>query len=119
RSSMAADGGVCRREEAVVELTGNVSATSAKGDTLACGRLLMRLSPETNKPEWARAFSNVAGTLAASAAGAAARAYSADEGTLFFDPAGEVRSIHLTGNPAAVTEPKRKLTARSVDLEVA
>ena len=118
-SSIAADSGEYRRDEAVVELAGNVSATSAKGDTLACRRLMMRLSPETNKPEWARAFSNVTGTLAPSATGTAARAYSADEAALFFDPAGEVRSIHLTGNPAAVTEPKRKLTARSVDLEVA
>jgi len=118
-SSIAADSGEYRREEAVIELAGNVSATSAKGDTLSCGRLLMRLSPENNRPEWARAFSNVRGTLAAIAAGAAARAYSADEAALFFDPSGEVRSIHLTGNPAAVTEPNRQITARSVDLDIA
>jgi len=118
-SSIAADSGEYRREEAVIELAGNVSATSAKGDTLSCGRLLMRLSPENNRPEWARAFSKVRGTLAPTAAGAAAREYSAAEAALFFDPSGEVRSIHLTGNPAAVTEPNRQLTALSVDLDIA
>jgi lipopolysaccharide export system protein LptA len=118
-SSIAAESGEYRREEAVIELAGNVSATSAKGDTLACGRLLMKLSPENNRPEWARAFSKVSGTLAPTAPGAAARAYSADEAALFFDPSGDVRSIHLTGNPATVTEPNRQLAARSVDLDIA
>jgi lipopolysaccharide export system protein LptA len=118
-SSIAAESGEYRREEAVIELAGNVSATSAKGDTLACGRLLMKLSQENNRPEWARAFSKVRGTLAPTAPGAAARAYSADEAALFFDPSGDVRSIHLTGNPATVTEPNRQLAARSVDLDIA
>ncbi len=117
-SSIAADSGEYRREEAVIELSGNVSATSAKGDSLACSRLLMRFSPENNRPEWARAFSKVRGTLAATGPGAAARAYSADEAALFFDPSGDVRSIHLIGNPAAVTEPNRRLAARSVDLDI-
>lgn len=118
-SSIAGDSGEYRREEAVIELQGNVSARSAKGDTLACGRLLMRLSPESNRPEWARAFSRVRGTLAPAGAGAAARAYSADEAALLFDSSGEVRSIHLIGNPAAVTEANRQLAARSVDLDIA
>jgi len=117
-SSIAANSGEYRREEAVIELAGNVSATSAKGDTLSCGRLLMRLS-ENNRPEWARAFSKVSGTLAPTAPGASSRAYSADEAALFFDPSGEVRSVHLTGNPATVTEPNRRLAARSVDLDIA
>ncbi|HEY6064639.1 MAG TPA: LPS export ABC transporter periplasmic protein LptC, partial [Thermoanaerobaculia bacterium] len=118
-ASIAADSGEYRRGEGVVELRGNVSASSAKGDRIACDRLLLKFSPEGNRSEWARAYGSVRGTIAATAAGAGARAYSASEGMLSFDAAGEVRSISLTGSPATVSESKRELAARSIDLEIA
>jgi lipopolysaccharide export system protein LptA len=118
-SSIAADSGEYRREEAVVELRGNVSASSARGDRVASDRMLLKFSPESNRSEWARAYGSVRGVIAATGAGAGERAYSAREATLFFDAAGEVRSINLTGSPAAVTEPSRQLAARSVDLDFA
>ncbi len=118
-SSIAADSGEYRRQESVMELRGNVAASSAKGDRLSCGRLLVKFSPEGNEAEWARAFGAVRGVIAATARGAGERAYSADEAALFFDRSGDVRSINLTGRPASVTEPARQLAARSVDLEFA
>lgn len=116
-SSIQADSGEYRRDEAVIELEGNVSASSAKGDRLLCDRLLMRFSPEGNQIEWARAFGSVRGSLAA--AGASARTYSADEAALFFEPAGDVRAINLVGKPASVTEPNRQIAARAIDLDFA
>jgi lipopolysaccharide export system protein LptA len=118
-SSIAADSGEYRREEAVVELRGNVSASSARGDRVASDRMLLKFSPESNRFEWARAYGSVRGVIAATGAGAGERAYSAREAALFFDAAGEVRSINLTGSPASVTEPRRQLAARSVDLDFA
>jgi len=118
-ASLQALAGEYRRSEGIVELHGNVSATSAKGDRIACDRLLLKFSPEGNRSEWARAYGSVRGTVAASGPGVAGRAYSASEGILYFDAAGEVRSISLTGSPATVSEPKRELAARSIDLEIA
>jgi lipopolysaccharide export system protein LptA len=118
-SSIEADSGEYRREEAVIELKGHVSASSAKGDRLACERLLMKFSPEGNQAEWARASGSVRGSIAATGAGGSAREYSADEAVLFFEPSGDVRTINLIGSPASVTEPNRQLAARSVDLDFA
>jgi lipopolysaccharide export system protein LptA len=118
-SSIHADSGEYRRDEAVIELRGNVSASSARGDHLACERLLMRFSREGNQPEWARAFGSVRGALAATAAGGPARSYSAGEAALFFEPAGDVRALNLIGKPASVTEPERQIAARAIDLDFA
>jgi lipopolysaccharide export system protein LptA len=118
-SAIQAASGEYRRDEAVIELRGNVSASSAKGDHLACDRLLMRFSPEGNQLEWARAFGSVRGSLAATAAGGPARSYSADEAALFFEPAGDVRAINLIGKPASVTEPNRQIAAHGIDLDFA
>jgi len=46
-------------------------------------------------------------------------AYTANEGILYFDDAGDVRSISLTGSPATVIEPKRQIAAHSIDLDFA
>jgi lipopolysaccharide export system protein LptA len=118
-SEIRAASGEYRRDEGVVELEGNVTAASAKGDRLACERLLLRFAPEGNQLEWARAYGSVHGTLAASAPEGPARAYSADEAALFFEPTGNVRTINLIGKPATVTEPARQIAARTIDLDFA
>ena len=58
-ASIQADAGEYRRGEGIVELRGRVSASSAKGDRIACDRLLLKFSPEGNRSEWARAFGSV------------------------------------------------------------
>jgi lipopolysaccharide export system protein LptA len=119
-SSIAAESGEYRRVDGIVELRGSVSASSAKGDRVACDRLLLKFSPEGNRSEWARAYGSVRGTIAATGAGASERAYSANEGILYFDAAGDVRSISLIGAPASVREGgQRELAARSIDLTLA
>lgn len=118
-SAIQSDSGEYRREEGVIELRGHVSASSAKGDHLACDRLLLRFSPEGNQLEWARPYGSVRGALAPTTAGGPARSYSADEAALFFEPAGEVRAINLAGKPATVTEPGRQIAALAIDLDFA
>ena len=116
-SSIRGDSGEYRRDEGVVELTGNVQASSAKGDRVTAERMLVKFSPEGTAAEWARAFGSVRGSLAPAAGGGVARTYAADEGALFFDLAGDVRSISLKGAPAAVEEPARRIAARSLELD--
>ena len=118
-SEIRAASGEYRRDEGVVELKGNVTAASAKGDQLACDRLLLRFGPEGSELEWARAYGSVHGSLASNAPGGPARAYSADEAALFFEPTGNVRTINLIGKPATVTEPVRQIAARTIDLDFA
>lgn len=118
-SSLAADSGEYRRDEGIVEFRGHVLASSAKGDRITCDRLLLKFSREENRTEWARAYGSVRGAIAPTAAGEVERSYAADEGVLYFDAAGNVRAINLTGAPASVSEPKRQLAARSVDLDFA
>jgi lipopolysaccharide transport protein LptA len=118
-SSIAGDSGEYRRDEGVVVLKGNVQASSAKGDRVAAERMLLKFSPEGNAAEWARAFGSVRGALAPAAPGQAPRTYTADEGALFFDLSGDVRSISLKGAPAAVDETGRRIAARSIELDFA
>lgn len=117
-SSLAGDSGEYRRDEGVVLLKGNVEASSAKGDRVTADRMLLKFSPEGNAAEWARAFGAVRGAIAA-APGGVARSYVADEGALFFDPSGDVRSISLKGAPAVVDEPARRISGRSLELDFA
>lgn len=116
-SAIRGDSGEYRRDEGVVLLTGNVEASSAKGDRVTADRMLLKFSPEGNAAEWSRAFGSVRGALAPAAAGGVARTYTADEGALFFDLAGDVRSISLKGAPATVDEPARRIAARSLELD--
>jgi lipopolysaccharide export system protein LptA len=118
-SAITAGSGEYRREEGVIELRGAVTASSAKGDRLACDRLLMRFSAEGNQLEWARAYGRVQGAIAPPAAGGQSRSYSADEAALFFDAAGEVRALNLMGKPASVIEPDRQILASAIDLDFA
>lgn len=117
-SAISGDSGEYRRDEGVVLLKGNVKASSAKGDWVTADRMLLKFSPEGNAAEWARAFSSVRGALAP-APGGLVRKYSADEGALFFDLSGDVRSISLKGAPATVEEPGRRIEGRSLDLDFA
>lgn len=117
-SSISGDSGEYRRDEAVVLLKGNVKASSAKGDWVTADRMLLKFSPEGNAAEWARAFDSVRGELAPTGGGVA-RQYAADEGALFFDLSGDVRSINLKGAPATVEEPGRRIAGRSLDLQFA
>ena len=117
-SSLAGDSGEYRRDEGVVLLHGNVKASSAKGDWVTANRMLLKFSPEGNAAEWARAFESVRGALAP-AAGGLVRKYTADEGALFFDLSGDVRSIDLKGAPATVEEPGRRIEGRSLALDFA
>lgn len=118
-SSIAGDAGEYRRDEGVVVLKGNVEASSAKGDRVAADRMLLKFSPEGNAAEWSRAFGSVRGALAPAAAGGVSRTYAADEGALFFDLSGDLRSISLKGAPAAVDEPGRRIAANSIELDIA
>jgi len=118
-SSIAGDSGEYRRDEGVVLLKGNVTASSAKGDRVTADRMLLKFSPEGNAAEWARAFGSVRGALAPAAARGVVRNYSADEGALFFDLSGDVRSISLKGAPATMDEPGRRISGRSLDLDFA
>jgi len=117
-SSLAADSAEYRRDEGIVEFRGKASATSAKGDRIMSDRLLLKFSPEENRTEWARAYGSVRGVIAPTGA-EVERSYAANEGILYFDSAGGVRAINLTGAPASVEEPKRQLAARAIDLDFA
>jgi lipopolysaccharide export system protein LptA len=118
-SSISGDSGEYRRDDGVVLLKGNVTASSAKGDRVTADRMLLKFSPEGNAAEWARAFGSVRGALAPAAAGGVVRNYSADEGALFFDLSGDVRSINLKGAPATLDEPGRRISGRSLDFDFA
>lgn len=117
-SSLAGDSGEYRRDEGTVLLKGSVEASSAKGDRVAADRMLLKFSPEGNAAEWARAFGSVRGAIAPAAAGVA-RNYVAEEGALFFDLSGDVRSISLKGAPAVVEEPARRISGRTLELDFA
>jgi lipopolysaccharide transport protein LptA len=118
-SSLAADSAEYRRGEGIAELTGKVSASATAGDRLSCDRLLLKFTPEGNRLDWMRAYGSVQGIVAARTSGEAERRYSAEEGILYLDPSGEIRSVHLIGSPASVRETKQQLAARNIDLDFA
>jgi lipopolysaccharide export system protein LptA len=121
-SSLSAGEGVYRRDEATVELSGDVAVATRAGDRLESERLAIRLSPADGGVEWIRAWGNVRGALAASAAPSRApapRTYAGAEGAFSFAPGGQLRSLALTGAPARVEEPGRRIQARSIGLAFA
>ncbi|MFN2387315.1 MAG: LPS export ABC transporter periplasmic protein LptC [Thermoanaerobaculia bacterium] len=115
-SELAADSAIFRRAEGVVELEGNVSGASQGGDRITANRLVLKLDESGKRVEWARAFGAVRGALGDGATQTAPRSYGGDEGALFFTPEGATRSLGLTGNPAWVEEPKRRVTAGAIDV---
>jgi lipopolysaccharide export system protein LptA len=65
------------------------------------------------------ASGSVAGTVAGKRGpggkGASSR-YAGDVATFFFDDAGEIRSLALTGTPAVAEEPERRVTAKAIEI---
>lgn len=128
-SSLAADSAVYRRADLLIELTGNVSAAGQTGDRLACDRLLLQLDPEGKRLEGARAHGHVSGRLVSSAAAGGPtpapgtipppRDYAGDQGVLFYGPDGRPRRLNLVGQPASVAEGGRRVTAETIDVELA
>jgi LPS export ABC transporter protein LptC len=120
-SSLAGDSAVYRRDQGVVELEGHVSAATSSGDRLESDRLTLKMAEEGKALEWARAEGGVHGQLsAAPVAGQPAspgpRRYAADAGAFVFAPDGSVTSLALTGAPATVKEPGRKVRARTIEI---
>ena len=123
-SKLRADAASYRKEQGLVDLTGNVDASSEQGDTIHADAMVLKLSDPEGKLEWARANGSVRGTIAAVHAeggrpGQALRPYAGDEAAFFFDAAGQLRSLTLTGNPAQASEPERRITARKIEIEYA
>ena len=129
-SSLAADKAIYRREEQVIDLEGNVSASAKQGDRLRCDHLLLKTAADGKHLEWARASGGVRGRIAGAAAAAAGpdptpgapvppRDYAAEQGVLFFGPDGQARSMSLSGHPASVFEADRRITAETIDLDLA
>ncbi|MBC8647311.1 MAG: LPS export ABC transporter periplasmic protein LptC, partial [Thermoanaerobaculia bacterium] len=120
-SELTADNALFRRAEGVVELEGHVSGVSRAGDRIMANRLVLKLDETGKQVEWARAFGAVRGTLAGSGVPGGARAgpprtYGGEQAALFFDPEGNTRSLGLTGSPAWVEEPQRRVAAGEIDV---
>ncbi len=118
-SKLSARQGVFRREAGLLELD-NVDGKSKTGDRYGADRLTVKTGPSGGRTEWARGTGNVRGILAPapSAAGpqrgSVERQYSGDESLLTFDAAGKPHSLSLTGTPALLSEPARRLTAPQI-----
>jgi lipopolysaccharide export system protein LptA len=121
-SELSAERASYRRDEGVIELSGAVSGASRSGDRVDCDRMFLKLEPEGNHLDWARAEGNVHGVLASSgppAPGSRAlseRHYAGDQGALLFTPDGALQSLSLTGSPARVEEGDRKVSAKAIDV---
>ncbi|HSB36872.1 MAG TPA: LptA/OstA family protein, partial [Thermoanaerobaculia bacterium] len=120
-SKLTARSGLFRRDSGVLELE-YPDGRSLSGDRLAADRLELKTGGSSAHPEWARLTGNVRGLLAAEpAAGSAAaarpqRQYGGQEGTVSFDASGKPRALALSGAPALLWEPERRLTARSIEI---
>jgi LPS export ABC transporter protein LptC len=125
-SSLAADSAVYRRDENLIELSGSVSGGSADGNRVEADRLVLKTEAETNRLDWARAEGHVRGKIASGAVpvpGAAGKGaarppqeYSGERAGLLFAADGSVRTLSLSGSPAAVDEPARKIRAASIEV---
>ncbi len=132
-SHVEADSATYKRDEQVIELEGHVKTSARQGDRLECDRLLIKTNPEGKHLEWARATGSVRGRMAGAAAAAAGatpapgasappdppRDYAGDLGILLFGPDGLARSMSLAGHPASVAEAQRRITAETIDLDLA
>lgn len=134
-ASLSADFALFRRTEGVVELKGNVSGAAGGGDRVEADRLVLKLDESGKRLEWARASGRVRGNLVGASApssGAAkasaarappstgpARKYAGEQAIIVFGPQGETQSLALTGTPAVVEDPGRRVTARAIDVAFA
>lgn len=131
-SALTADTAVYRRDENLIELAGSVSADSTSGTRIEADRLVLKTEAETNRLDWARAEGHVRGKIASGALpvpGPASKAnsqtkptarppqeYSGERAGLLFAPDGGVRTLSISGSPAAVDEPGRKVRASSIEV---
>jgi lipopolysaccharide export system protein LptA len=121
-STLQADTATYRRDEGLFELSGHVRASSGEGDTLESDRLALKLRQPEGGLAWARAGGTVHGVLAGRrvpGARAVTSPFAGDEADFFFDDAGELKSLTLSGAPASGEQGGRKVTARTIDLEFA
>lgn len=125
-SSLSANGATYKRDENLVELTGGVSGSSTAGNRLEADRLVLKTEGENNRLDWARADGHVRGRIVAAAlplaAGTAAggarppQEYSGERAGLLFAADGSVRSLSLSGSPARVDDPTRRLRAETIEV---
>jgi LPS export ABC transporter protein LptC len=141
-TSLGAARAVYKRDEETVELTGGVSGATKTGTRIAADSLVLKTREEGKHFDWARADGHVTGVIvgasltasgsavpASSPAGATSppgprppqtppqpATYAGDHGALLFTDDGSVRSLSLTGSPARVDEPSRKLSASTVEV---
>jgi LPS export ABC transporter protein LptC len=123
-SNLTARSGLYRRDSGVLELE-YPDGRSHSGDRLAGDRLELKMG-SGGHPDWARVTGNVRGMLApdsenakpppATDAAASLRQYSGSAGTVTFDASGKPASITLSGSPALLWEPERRLTAREIEI---
>ena len=120
-SSLAGDAALYQRDQGLVELTGHVSAATRAGDRLESERLTLKTGAEGRQLEWGRAEGAVRGELSGAAVAgqppsAGPRRYAADSGAFLFTADGSLRSVALTGAPASVEEPGRRVLARTIEI---
>ena len=124
-SKLTARSGLYRREDGVLELA-TVDTLSTSGDRYAADHMTVKMGSSGGHTEWMHGVGNVHGILAPGRTtqstpttptpNAVQRQYTADESLLNFDAAGKPSTLTLTGSPAVLWEPKRRLTAPKIEL---
>jgi lipopolysaccharide export system protein LptA len=121
-STVTADSALYRKDEGVIELVGRVRARSGDGDSIESERLVLKIGEPEGRLTWARAtraVRGVVGTGRLPGSRSTPRAFSGEEAAFFFDDAGQVKSLTLSGSPATAQEAGRKITAKTIELEFA
>jgi lipopolysaccharide export system protein LptA len=123
-TSLSARDATYRRDESVVELSGDVRVERGKAEWLEADRVLLKMAQEGGRLEWARASGKARGRTAeqpasAGAAASAARSWSAEDAAVTFDASGEASRLDLTGSPARLEENARKLAASTIQIDFA
>jgi|RhiMetdeSRZDD1v2_1073273.scaffolds.fasta_scaffold01596_24 lipopolysaccharide export system protein LptA len=122
-SKLTARSGLYRRDDGVLELE-YPDGQSRGGDRLAADHLELKTTGSGGHPESAHVTGNVRGFLPPEEKGpggapAPQRQYSGDDGTVVFDTTGKTKAMTLVGTPAVLSEPERRLTARSIEIAFA
>jgi LPS export ABC transporter protein LptC len=123
-TSLSAEKAAYKREESLVELSGQVSAAAEGGDRLSCDRLVLKLEAEGGRLNWTRAEGRVRGIFASAppsgtAAGKSAggpRRYAADSAAVLFGPEGRAQSLSLSGSPAEVADDRGRVRAETIEV---
>lgn len=127
-SALSADRAIYRRDESTLELSGSVSGTSVDGSRIAADALVLKTGQDGQRLDWARAEGNVRGAISGASLPRTApgappeggprppETYAGDRAGLLFGPDGAMRSLSLSGSPASVDDPIRKLRASEIEL---